>query len=118
MQKQEQEGGIFANSFQTYFASLIALLAATLIAQVVFSKKQPNNNSNKTKATSRQFQQFQMLYLITYFFMVAADWLQGPYAYSICIFILLIFLTLHKINPMNTQLVTLVCCTLLDLEVA
>jgi hypothetical protein len=42
-----------------------------------------NRSKEVIPTTSPEFKKFQMIYLVPYLLMTAADWLQGPYVYAL-----------------------------------
>jgi Na+/melibiose symporter-like transporter len=63
-------------------------LTALLVARSFANKKNQNSTTSAAKGTTdndmeRSFLQFRNRYLLVYLLMVAGDWLQGPYVYSL-----------------------------------
>eukprot|EP00742_Colponemidia_sp_Colp-10_P000612 GILJ01000670.1.p1 GENE.GILJ01000670.1~~GILJ01000670.1.p1 ORF type:complete len:467 (-),score=77.70 GILJ01000670.1:169-1533(-) len=65
-----------SQQYLPHFAGLVLLCA-------YLQRRQHNGAQSATEETSPQFKKFQSNYLLVYFVMMMADWMQGPYVYAL-----------------------------------
>jgi MFS family permease len=66
-----------------YYVGWLMLLSAVLYVFRQAYAKQLTDDETKTASVTIHFKNFQKTYLVVFIIMMAADWLQGPYVYSL-----------------------------------